>query len=74
MEKKFHNIYIYYILQFIDSARFMAISSSNLVNNFSEEIHKIKWKYGHNEKKIKTFGITYQVCNCFLEYTNFKDD
>ena len=27
------------ILQFIDSARFMASSLSNLVNNFSEGIH-----------------------------------
>ena len=35
---------ISYILQFIDGARFMASSSSNLFNNFSEEIHKIKRK------------------------------
>ena len=33
---------ISYILQFIDSTRFMASSLSNLVNNFSEGIHKIK--------------------------------
>ena len=33
-----------YILQFIDSARFMASSLSNLVNNLSEGIHKIKCK------------------------------
>ena len=52
----------------------MASSLSNLVNNLSEEIHKIKCKYGHNHKKCKTCGITYQVCNCFLEFTNFKDD
>ena len=36
---------IFYRLQFIDSVRFMAISSSNLVNNLSEGIHKIKCKY-----------------------------
>ena len=29
-------------LQFIDSARFMASSLSNLVNNLPEGIHKIK--------------------------------
>ena len=29
------------MIQFIDSARFMARSLSNLVNNFSEGIHKI---------------------------------
>ena len=34
-----------YILQFIDSARFMATSLSNLENNLSEGIHKIKCKY-----------------------------
>ena len=34
---------ISYMLQFIESARFMASSSSSLVNNFSEGIHKIKY-------------------------------
>ena len=61
-------------MQFIDSARFMASSLSNLVNNCSKGIHKIKYKYGHNNKKCETCGIIYKVCNCFLEYTNFKDD
>ena len=42
---------ISYILQFIDSARFMASSLSNLVNNLSEGIYRIKCKYGHDEKK-----------------------
>ena len=32
---------IFYILQFIDSARFMASSLSNLVNTLSEGIHRI---------------------------------
>ena len=36
----------------------MASSLSNLVNNLSEGIHRIKSKY----------------CKCFLEFTNFKDD
>ena len=48
---------ISYILQFIDSARFMASSLSNLVNNFSEGIHRIKCKYGHDDKKVETSGI-----------------
>ena len=48
---------ISYTLLSIDSARFMIASSiSNLVNNLSEEIHRIKCKY---HKKL-------------LEYTNFK--
>ena len=42
---------------------------SNLVNNLSEGIHKIKCKHRHDD-----CGITLDVCNCFLEYTNFKDD
>ena len=41
-----------YILQFIDSARFMATSLSNLENNLSEEIHKIKCKYRYDDKKM----------------------
>ena len=65
---------ISYILQFIDSARFMASSLSNLVNNLSEGIHKIKCKYGHNNKRCQTCGITQEACEYFLEYTNFKDD
>ena len=35
------------MLQFIDSTRFIASSLSNLVNNLSEGIHKIKCKQGH---------------------------
>ena len=43
---------ISYKIKFIDSARFMASSLSNLVGNIAEEIHKIKCK----------------DCDCFLEY------
>ena len=52
----------------------MASSLSNFVNNLSEEIHKIKCKYGHEDKKCGTCGIKYEYCNCFLEDTNLKDD
>ena len=38
-----------YMLQFIDSAKLMASSSSNLVNNLYEGIHRIKRKLGHGE-------------------------
>ena len=34
----------------------MASSLSNLVNNFSEEIHKMKCKYGHDDKKNLKLG------------------
>ena len=48
-----------YILQFIDSARFMASSLSDLVNNLSEFIE---------------LNSNLEYCDCFLEYTNFQDD
>ena len=49
---------IFYRLHYIDSTRFIVSSLSNFVNNLSEGIHEIKYKY----------------CDCFLEYINFKDD
>ena len=52
----------------------MTGSLSNLVNNLSEETHKIKCKFVDYDKKFETFIIKYKYCNCFLEYTNFKDD
>ena len=65
---------ISYILQFIDSARFMASSLSNLVNNLFEGLHRTKCKLGHEDKRCETCGIKYKYCDCFLEYVNFKDD
>ena len=56
---------ISYILQFIDIARLIVSSLSNLVNSLSEGIHRVKCKYEHDDKKH---------CDCVLEYTNFKDD
>ena len=51
----------------------MASSVSNLVNNLSERIRRIKCKYRHDDKKFKTYGMKYMYCNCVLEYTSFKD-
>ena len=45
---------ISYILQFIDSARFIASPLSNLVNNLSEGVHRIKCNCGHDDKKYET--------------------
>ena len=53
-----------YILQFIDSARFIA---SSLLNQFSEEIHKIKCKFGLDDKKCENCEIKYNNCDCFVE-------
>ena len=52
----------------------MGSSLSNLVNNLVERIHKIKCKYGPDDKKCETCGIKYKYCDCFIQYTNFKDD
>ena len=49
---------IAYKTKFIDSARFMVSSLSNLVDNLTGEIHKIKCK----------------DYNCFLEYESIKED
>ena len=49
---------ISYKLKFIDSTRFMASSFSNLVDNLTAGIHKIKC----------------EGCNCFLQYESFKDN
>ena len=62
MRKKLQKIYLM-LLKFIDSTRFMASSSSNLVNNLSEGIHRIKCKYGHDDKKCETCGIKYEYCD-----------
>ena len=52
----------------------MASSLSNVVNNLSEGIHRIKSRYGHDDKKCETFQVKYKHCDCFLECTNFRDD
>ena len=57
-------------LKLINSARFMACSLSNLVNNLAEGIQKIKRKYGNDNKKCKTCGIKCKDCECCLGYTN----
>ena len=61
---------IFYILQFITSATFMANSLSDLASNPSEETHKIKSKYGYNDKKKRNL----QYCDCFIKYVNFQDN
>ena len=49
---------ISYKIIFIDSARFMATSLSNLADNLTERIRKIKCK----------------DCDCFLEYISVKNN
>ena len=66
--------YIFYNLHFIDRARFMATSWSNLVNNPSEGIHRIKCKHGHGDKKCETWEIKYKYSGFVLEYIKFKNN
>ena len=66
--------YISYILQFIDSTRFMTSLLSNLVNNLSEGILRIKCTYEHDAENCESCRIKYKYCDCFLEHSIFKDD
>ena len=56
MERKLQKN-ISYIIQFIDSTRFIAGSLSNLANSLSEGIHRIKCKFRHDNKRCETCGI-----------------
>ena len=56
---------ISYRLQFIDSTRFMASSLLNLVNNFAEGIHKIKCKYGNDDKNVKLVEFNTKFVSAF---------
>ena len=61
---------IFYKLQFINSREFIRSLLSDLVDNFAVGVHKIKYKYGHDNKKWKTCGIRYKDGASCLEYTN----
>ena len=52
----------------------MASSLSNVTNNLSEVIQRIKCKYRYDDKRCETCRIKYKYCDYFLKYTNFKDD
>ena len=65
---------ISYKLQFVENARFLASSLSNLVNSLAKGIHKIKCK-GQNDNKIcETCRIKNKDFVRFPGCTNFKDD
>ena len=64
MEKKLQKN-ISDILQFIDSAKFMASSLSNLVNNLSEGIHRIKCKFEHADNAVKFVELNIRIPTLF---------
>ena len=55
-----------YRLQFIDRARFMASSLSNIVNNFAEGINKIKCKYDKIIENVKREEWNTKIASAFL--------
>ena len=57
------------ILQYINKARFMASSLSNLINILSEGIHKIKCK---NKNHVKLEEININIANVFLNTQTLK--
>ena len=44
----------------------MASPLSNLVNNFSEGTHKMKCKYGHDDKNAKLVELHTKYATVFL--------
>ena len=54
----------------------MASSLSNPVDNPAEGIHKLKYKMNTLIKKEKRVELStkYKNFECYLEYTNVKDD
>ena len=50
-----------YRLQFIDSARYMASSLSNLLDNLAQGIHKIKCKYRNDDKNVKLAELNTKI-------------
>ena len=50
----------------------MASSLSNLVNNFSEGIHRIKCKFGDEEKNVKLVELNISIATAFLNIKTLK--
>ena len=65
---------ISYISQFIDSTRFVASSLSNLVNNLSERIRRIKCKFVHvsDNSNIKILTPKQMLQRLPTEFTQVK--
>ena len=73
IEKRLQKIYRrYYNLLIAEDLWKFIKYLSNIVNNLSEGIHRIKCKYGHHDKKCEIVELNH--CNCVLEYTNAKDN
>ena len=70
-------ITIFYMIKSFDSARFMASSLSNLVDNLTEGNHKITCKDSDcllEYKSIKDDFIKYKCLSCNKDYSNKIDE
>ena len=63
---------ISYILQFIDSARFMESSLSNLVNIFLKELIKLNINLDTIIKNVKHVELNTSVATVFLNIQTLK--
>ena len=63
---------ISYILQFIDSAKFMEGSLSKLVNNLSQGLRRIKCKLEQNDKTVKHVKLDINIVTVFLNIQILK--
>ena len=50
----------------------MANSLSNLVNNLSEGIHRIKCKFGYDEKNVKLAELNISIATVFSNVKTLK--
>ena len=46
----------------------------DLVNNLAECIHKIKCKYGNDDKKVKLSELNTKIATFLLDTQTLKDD
>ena len=66
---------ISYKIKFVDSARFMASSLSNLVDNLAEGIHKFCLRDSNLEyESVKDNLIKYKSLSCNKDYSNKLDE
>ena len=47
--------------------RYLTYYNLLIVQDLSEEVHRLKSIYRHDDEKCKTFRIKYKHCDCFLE-------
>ena len=66
---------IYYILQIIGNYNYDLCQTHYqiLLIIFLKEFIELNVNLNMMIKKCETCGIKYKYCDCFLEYTNFKD-